>query len=59
MDLSCATHSLPTNDCHVDLNTLSYQDLKIYIDEDSASITEKHFDGISLWVRGADGRSSR
>ena len=59
VDLSCVTQSLPTSDCHVDLNTLSYQVLKIYTDEESISITEKCFRGISLWVRDADERSSR
>ena len=59
VDLSCVTQSLPTSDCHVDLNTLSYQGLKIYTDEESITITEKCFRGISLWVRDADERSSR
>lgn len=53
VDLSRVTHSVPTSGCPVDLNTLSYQDLKI--DSDEGKVLWWHFSK----GQDADGRSSR
>lgn len=59
MNLSMYDHPLAPSYCCVDLSTLSYQVLEIYIDEESASITEKGFGVLFLWVGDANGSNSK